>query len=142
MIYLGADHAGFEAKETLKAWLDERGYHYQDCGAHEFVADDDYPDIAQNVGHEVAKNADALGIVICGSGAGMAIAVNKIQGIRAAQAWNEDSAHAARFDDHANILALAGAFTSPTEIFRIVETFLTTQPSNEERHVRRIQKIE
>ncbi len=142
MIYIGADHAGFQTKEALKVWLGEREYHYHDCGAHEFIVDDDYPDIAQNVGHEVARNADALGVLICASGAGMAIAANKIKGIRAAQAWNEDSARAARSDDHANILALSGEYTSHEDMSRIVEVFLKTQPSDEDRHLRRIQKIE
>jgi len=141
MIYIGADHAGFKAKEALKALLIDHGYELNDCGAYEYIPDDDYPDIAQNVAQEVVRTPESLGILLCGSGGGMVIAANKMTGIRAVQAWDEESARLARSHDHANILALAGAGAQDEEMNRIVEAFLTTEPSDEERHLRRIQKI-
>ena len=91
-IALGADHAGFEEKEKLKKTLDEIGVEYEDVGT--FSTDSvDYPDFAQKVGEKVENGEAEQGILVCGSGIGVAIAANKMHGIRAAQAWNEETAN-------------------------------------------------
>lgn len=141
-IYLGADHRGFELKEKLKEWLKDHGYHVEDLGAHKIEPEDDYPDYAIAVAKKVAESPEEnRGVLLCGSGAGMAIAANKIRGIRAAVAWNEQSAGHARTDDDVNIIAIAADWTPPEQAREIVKTFLETPFSAEERHVRRLGKI-
>ena len=94
-IALAADHAGFEEKERLKKTLDEIGVEYEDLGT--FSTDSvDYPDYAKKVGDAVASGEVEQGIIVCGSGIGVAIAANKVHGVRAAQAWNEETARLAR----------------------------------------------
>lgn len=142
MIYLGADHRGFELKEKLKPFLRDLGFDYQDLGASIYNKEDDYPDFAKLVGEKVAADLGSKGILICGSGIGIAIAANKIKGVRAGTALKSEQAAAAVNDEDLNILALSADFLNEDEAKKIVKTFLETKFSGEERHKRRIEKIE
>lgn len=142
MLFIAADHAGYAKKEYLKKYFDAHGILFQDLGAHTFDKRDDYPDYAKKVANEVKKDTTHKGILICGSGQGVCITANKIHGIRAALAWNTQSATYSRTDDNANILCLAGKLLSNKETERIVHTWLQTHFSKKTRHTRRIQKIE
>jgi ribose 5-phosphate isomerase B len=138
-IVLGADHAGFRLKESIKKYLEETGYAVDDVGtmSEESV---DYPDFAASAAHRVADGKDGLGIIVCGTGIGMAIAANKVPGIRAAVVCDLNSAHLAREHNDANVLALAGRKLQNDEAMQIVREFLTT-PFAGGRHQRRIDKI-
>lgn len=142
MLYLGADHRGYSIKEKLKSWLAAQEISYQDLGAAIFNADDDYPDYAAAVAREVAKKPDEnKGIIICGSGAGVCIAANKFPGIRAALATAPEMARAIRNDDDVNVLCLAADFTNEDEASKIVDAWFRVPFGNNERHKRRIAKI-
>ena len=141
MIYLGADHRGFELKEKFKRWLGELGYKHEDMGAFEYNRDDDYPDFAKAVAEKVASEASAKGILICGSGIGVAIAANKIKGMRAGTAANAEQVRASVNDEDLNVLALSADYTSEEQAKEITKTFLETKFSGVERHVRRVNKI-
>lgn len=140
-IYIGADHGGYKLKEELKTWLNEWGYAFEDLGAHKFDANDDYPDFAWPVGVRVGSEADSFGILACRSGQGECIVANKAKGARAALAWNEKEAHAARNDDDANILCLPADYISLDNAKKIVYMFLKTPFAAEERFVRRVNKV-
>jgi ribose 5-phosphate isomerase B len=140
-IYLGADHGGFKLKEEIKNWLKEWGHSFEDFGATKFDPEDDYPDFAWPVAVKVGHEKGALGILICRSGQGECIVANKAKGARAALAWNEQTAHAARNDDDANILCLAADYTTLDTAKKIVQTFLTTPFGTEERFLRRVNKV-
>ncbi len=139
-ILLGADHAGFALRRILADWLIARGYAVAEFGATGETAYD-YPDAAAEVGRRVAANPDALGVLICGTGIGMAIAANKIKGVRAAPCWNVESARLSREHNHANILCLGARLIDPDTAIACLETFLHTAPSQEPRHLRRVEKI-
>lgn len=141
-IYLGADHRGFALKEYIKNYLAGEGRAVVDCGNTDHDESDDYPDYAKAVAERVADEAGAKGILVCGSGNGVAIAANKVRGIRAAVAMTEAQARAARSDEDANIIAIAADYTEQDEVWNIVEAFLSTPFLDAERHMRRIGKIE
>ena len=138
-IALAADHAGFEEKEKLKSELDSLGVEYTDMGT-DSNASVDYPDFARKVAEAVAKGDYERGILLCGSGAGMAIAANKVPGIRSAVAWNEEIARLSREHNNTNVLALAARFTADYEIKNIVKAWLDAE-FDAGRHERRIEKI-
>jgi ribose 5-phosphate isomerase B len=138
-IALGADHAGVALKANIKQLLDERGVAYQDFGTN--TTDSvDYPDYAARVAHEVAGGSFDRGILFCGSGLGMAMAANKISGIRAAAVGDEQAARLSREHNDANVLALGERLTPADTARRIVAAFLET-PFAGGRHERRVQKI-
>ncbi len=142
-VFLGADHRGFELKEKMKEWLKDHGYAVEDLGAHHLDPEDDYPDFAFAVAEKVAESpAEHRGILFCGSGVGMDVAANKFKNIRATVAWNRGSAEHARSHDDANVVSLAADWTPPDVAGEIVRAFLETPFSGEERHVRRLEKIE
>lgn len=142
MLYIGADHGGFGLKEQLKKFFVQQKIEYIDLGAAAFVDGDDYPLYAEKVAREVAKNpAKNLGVLLCRSGQGVAIAANKIKGVRAAVIWNEAEARASRNDDHANILCLPSDYVSLVKARKIVTTWLDTPFSQEARHVKRVKMI-
>lgn len=145
MIYLGADHKGFALKEKLKSWLIEWDYEYEDLGAFEYNKDDDYPDssraVAEKVAFRQAQGQNAKGVLICGSGIGVAIAANKIKGIMAGTAINAKQIHDSVSDEDLNILAISADYTSETEAQEIIKTFLETKFSFASRHIRRVDKI-
>ncbi|MBP9817492.1 RpiB/LacA/LacB family sugar-phosphate isomerase [Candidatus Shapirobacteria bacterium] len=140
MIYIGADHRGFRLKEEIKKWLMENHYESRDLGANEYDKEDDYTDIAIMVGEKVVGD-NGKGVVICGSGAGASIAANKVRGVRAGLCTSEKQAKAARNDDDVNLLCLSADAVSVEDNIRIVEIFLETLFSSEERYIRRINKI-
>lgn len=140
-IYIGADHGGFELKEELKKYLTELGYELSDLGAHTLNQDDDYTDFVIPVAEKVSQDPGSLGIVMGRSGQGEAIATNKVKGIRAAVCFSEEMARRTRDHNNANILSLGADFIDTETAKRIVKVFLETPFSNEERHIRRLNKI-
>lgn len=138
-IAIGADHAGFALKERLKKWLETNGHRTKDFGTYteESV---DYPDFAHPVAEAVEKKEFDLGLLICGSGNGVAMSANKHEGIRAAICWNEDLAALAREHNDANILCLPARFVKPDEAERILDRFLNSSFEGG-RHARRVGKI-
>ena len=141
-IYIGADHRGFALKEYIKNYLAGEGRAIEDCGDKTHDESDDYPDFAKAVASRVADEAGAKGIVLCGSGNGVAMTANKTRGIRAAVAMTAEQARAARSDEDANVIALAADYTEQDEARDIIEAFLSTPFLDAERHMRRIGKIE
>jgi len=141
-VYLGADHGGFELKEKIKVWLGEWGYEYEDMGAKTFDEGDDYPDFVVPVARKVTRDKNGLGIVLGRSGSGEAIAANKVKGVRAAVCLNLEMAVKAREKNDANVLSLGGDYIEEAEAKRVVRAFLEVNFSGDERHVRRLKKIE
>lgn len=140
-IYFGADHAGWELKESLEEFLKQDGYPVIDMGNEHLVNDDDYPDFGHAVAKRVTTDRHARGIVICGNAQGICIVANKVKGVRAATGFNEEVARTSRTDDDANILCLPGRFLTPEEAKKIVKEWLETPFSEAERHVRRLKKV-
>lgn len=147
-IYIGADHGGYNLKEELKRYLVSVGHEVEDMGAATLDMEDDYPDFVVPVALRLSlfaqgklQSEQAVGIVIGRSGNGEAIIANKVKGIRAALCLNENMARLARADNDANILALGADFVDSDTAKRILELFLKTPFSNEERHTRRIKKV-
>ena len=139
-IALGADHAGFEEKETIKRTLDDLGVEYTDMGtgSPESV---DYPDYAKRVAEGVSSGEFEQGLLVCGSGTGMAITANKVHGVRAAVAWNEDIARLAREHNNANVLSLPARFSTPEQMDKIVRAWFAADFEGG-RHERRVEKID
>jgi len=139
-IYLGSDHAGFQLKEKIKNWLNNKNIPYKDLGNTTYDPKDDYPDFAEKVTNTVVKT-NSLGILLCGSAQGMCIAANKIKGARAVIPFSLKEACLAREHNDANIICLSGWYTHFHRATRILERFLTTSFSQEPRHIRRLNKI-
>ena len=138
-IGLAADHAGFEEKEKVKKTLDELGIEYVDLGT--TSADSvDYPDYAKKVAEGVASGEYDQGVLVCGSGTGMAIAANKVRGVRAAVAWSPEIASLARQHNDANILSLPARFVTENDAAKIVKAFFAAN-FERGRHERRVDKI-
>lgn len=140
-IHIAADHAGFELKAALVEHLVAGGHDVVDHGAGTYDAQDDYPAFCFSAGEAVVAEPGSLGIVLGGSGNGEQIAANKVKGIRAALAYNADIARLAREHNDANIVSLGGRMQSLEEAWEIVDTFLNTPFSGEERHARRIEQM-
>lgn len=140
-VFLGADHRGFKLKEFLKARLINDGYTVVDCGNTAYDVNDDYPDFSFAVAKKVIEQKESRGIVICGSGAGVSIAVNKIDGVRAVLGVTPEQVHDARSDDDINIIALASDYLTEPQAEGIVSSFLKTDFDPQERFIRRIGKI-
>ncbi|WP_159801549.1 ribose-5-phosphate isomerase [Arthrobacter zhaoguopingii] len=144
-VHLATDHAGMELSAHLVGHLGTAGYDVVDHGPTEYDPEDDYPRFCINAALAVvadqAAGVEALGIVLGGSGNGEQIAANKVRGIRAALAWNLDTARLARNHNDANIIAVGGRQHSVEEATSIIEAFLAEPFSNDNRHVRRIGKI-
>lgn len=142
MLYIGADHRGYELKEILKAHLMELDFAYEDMGALSYDLNDDYPDFALAVAKKVAENPEEnRGIVICGSGVGADITANKIKGIRSALGFDAAQAKASRNDDNTNVLSLASDFTVKETAKAIVKVWLETSYAKLEKYERRLNKI-
>ena len=141
MIALGCDHGGYELKQEIISYLESKKISYRDYGS--FSPEPaDYPEYAHRVAHAVVNGECEKGILICGTGIGISIAANKVKGIRAAVCTYCFTAEATRLHNDANILALGGRVVGPGLALKIVETFLNTPFSGEERHSRRIAGIE
>lgn len=140
-IHLGCDHAGFEVKEKLVSYLKEKNHEVIDHGAYVYDAQDDYPLFCFLAAQNTAEDENSLGIVLGGSGNGEQIAANKIKGVRAALAWNAEIAKLAREHNNANVIGIGARQHSFEEITEIVDAFINTNFSNDERHIRRINKL-
>jgi ribose 5-phosphate isomerase B len=138
-IAVGADHAGYHLKETLKKFLQGAGYSVDDDGtwSEESV---DYPDFAKKVADRVAKGENQLGILVCGTGIGMSIAANKVEGIRAALAHDAMTARLAREHNDANVLTMGGRVVNDAQAVEIVKDFLSARFLGG-RHERRVEKV-
>lgn len=141
MIGIGSDHGGFALKETIKKHLEERGLEYKDYGTYS-SASCDYPVYGRAVAKAVAAGECELGILICGTGIGISITANKVPGVRAALCSDCFSSAATREHNDANILALGARVLGEGLALKIVDTFLDTPFSHDERHIRRIAMIE
>ncbi len=141
MIALGSDHGGFELKEAIKRHLDSRGIEYKDLGSHSSEAVD-YPEYGRKVANAVVSGECTKGILICGTGIGISMSANKVKGIRCALCHDVFSAKATREHNDANVLAMGGRIVGEGLALMIVDTFLDTPFSGEERHQRRIDLIE
>ncbi|OGF28075.1 ribose 5-phosphate isomerase B [Candidatus Falkowbacteria bacterium RIFOXYC2_FULL_47_12] len=141
VIYLGADHAGFQLKERIKLMLTHEGFVVHDMGNTAFEQTDDYPDFAKLVGEKVAKGRLARGILVCGSGVGMSMAANKVKGVRAVLAYSEAIARAAVEHNSANVLCLGQSYIDMKAAEGVVRAFLDEKPSIEARHKRRVKKM-
>ncbi|MEU8329733.1 ribose-5-phosphate isomerase [Micromonospora sp. NPDC048839] len=140
-VYLGSDHAGFELKVHLANHLAKQGYDVVDVGPHSYDPDDDYPTFCLHTGDQVVADETGLGVVIGGSGNGEQIAANKVAGVRAALAWSVETAQLARQHNDANVVAIGARQHTLDDATGIVEAFLNTPFSGNERHARRIIQV-
>jgi ribose 5-phosphate isomerase B len=159
MIYLATDHTGFELKNKVKEFLEEKGYEAEDCGAFEYDKDDDYPDFISRVAEKVSANLGSVGIIFGGSGQGEAIVANKFPNVRCALFYSlavpvkatdilgKESSDPfeilklTKEHNHANILSVGVRFLKEEDILKAIEIWLETPFSTESRHLRRIEKI-
>jgi ribose 5-phosphate isomerase B len=149
MIYLGADHGGYELKEKIKHFLKQSDYQFKDLGNLIYEKEDDYPDYAFAVAQMVSKEDNVTkpwkqrpkGILMCRSAGGVIIAANKVNGVRAVAVFDTTSAKHSREHNDANIIALSGDWIDETKAKEIVKVWLDTEYSREERHTRRLNKI-
>lgn len=144
-VFLGTDHAGFELKNAIKKYLqDKNEFEIIDCGADKYDAEDDYPDFIKCVGEEINKNREAIGIILGGSGQGEAIVANRFNGVRAI-VYNTDNIEiikVAREHNDANVLSIGARFISEESAVLAVQAFLDSPFSEDERHKRRIKKTD
>jgi ribose 5-phosphate isomerase B len=141
-VAIAADHGGFALKEDLIAWLSKQDYIISDRGAEKFVPGDDYPDYAREIGRFVAAGRAECGILICGSGVGASVAANKIPGVRAGLCHDTYSAHQGVEHDDVNILCLGARVIGLELAKEVVTAFLGASFSGEDRHCRRLQKVQ
>ncbi|GAA2438965.1 ribose-5-phosphate isomerase [Actinomadura vinacea] len=140
-VFLGTDHAGFELKEHLVAWLKANGHEPVDCGALEYDAADDYPPYVLRAAERTVAEPGTLGIVIGGSGNGEAMAANKVKGARAALVWSQETARLAREHNDANVISVGARQHDLDTATEFVRLFLETPYSKEPRHTRRIDML-
>lgn len=142
MLYIAADHGGYPLKEELKIFLVKEGYEVVDLGAEELDLADDYPNFAFKLAEQVTQDKDAGGILICGTGQGMCLAANKVSGIRAVLVHNDFTAKDAADHLDANVICLGGRVTDSETAKKLVKIWLETEFSEDERHMRRLRKVE
>jgi ribose 5-phosphate isomerase B len=140
-IAVGADHGGFPLNERVIEELRAAGHEIMDFGTHDGSQPDDYPDYAREVGEAVQRNEVDIGILICGSGVGAAVAANKLRGVRAALCGDTYSAHQSREHDDCNVLCLGARVTGVELALEIVRAFVAARFTGEERHRRRLAKV-
>ena len=140
-VYLGSDHAGFELKAAIIAWLGEAGHEAVDCGPAGYDPQDDYPVYVLRAAQGTIRDPGSLGVVIGGSGNGEQIAANKVPGIRAALAWTAETARLARQHNDANVLSLGAREYSTEDGVSFAKVFVDTPFSGESRHARRLAMI-
>ena len=141
-IGIAADHGGYELKEQLKQYLEAKGQELTDFGAHALDNADDYPDFVVPLAKSVANKELERGIAVCGSGVGASVAANKIAGARAALINDHFSAHQGVEDDDLNIICLGGRVSGTMLAKELVESFLNARFTGEERHKRRLKKVQ
>ncbi len=140
-VVIGGDHAGFALKQELAIQLRDSAHAIIDVGAHEYTAGDDYPDFAKSLGEAIQNGNAERGILICGSGIGACVAVNKLQGIRAALIADTYSAHQGVEHDDMNVMCLGARVTGSALASELVSAFLGATFQQEERFVRRLNKV-
>jgi ribose 5-phosphate isomerase B len=143
-IFIGADHRGFELKDKIEEYLrEEKNIRVEDVGNYQYDPEDDFPDFAKKVAQAVLQNVENhLGIVICGSGAGVGIVCNRYKGIRCGTAINVDEVKHIRSHDHINVLAIGSDYVNFERAKEMIEAFLETPMSTEKKYLRRIKKID
>lgn len=142
-VYLATDHAGFELKEKIKTFLQEKGYDVEDCGAHTVDPQDDYPDFISRAAEKISQNSDDKAIIFGGSGQGEAMVANKFPHVRAMvfNCENLELIPLGREHNNANMLSIGARFVSEAVAKQAVEVFLATAFPGDERHVRRLEKM-
>jgi ribose 5-phosphate isomerase B len=140
-LHIGSDHAGLELKNELLAHLVNNGHDVTDHGPYEYDALDDYPNFCIPAAQAVAKDPASLGVVIGGSGNGEQISANKVKGIRAVLAWSVETAKLGKEHNNANVVSIGGRMHSIDQCKEIIDAFIATPFSNDERHIRRINKM-
>ena len=140
-IAIGADHAGYPLNERVIEELRNAGHELIDFGTHDGSVPDDYPDYARKVGESIQSGSTEIGILICGSGVGAAVAANKLRGIRAALCGDTYSGHQSRAHDDCNVLCVGARVTGVELALEIVRAFVNARFSSEERHKRRLAKV-
>jgi ribose 5-phosphate isomerase B len=140
-VHLGSDHAGFELKQQIAERIGAGGHEVVDHGPLTYDPDDDYPPYCLRAAAAAAGEPGSLGVVIGGSGNGEQIAANKVRGVRAALAWNLETAKLGRQHNNANVVAVGGRMHSTEEATKFVEVFVNTPFSGDERHIRRIDML-
>ena len=140
-VHVGSDHAGLEFKNTIIEHLKNQGHEVTDHGPFVYDALDDYPQFCIPAAQAVAKDPGSLGVVLGGSGNGEQMAANKVKGVRAALVWSQETAKLAREHNDANVISLGGRMHPEKFCLELVDTFLATPFSGDERHVRRIGQI-
>lgn len=154
IVFIGADHKGFELKEKLKVWLSQNGHQVEDMGATNLDPSDDYPKFAEAVAQHVSLSTSQTdyrttgqestarrGIVLCGSGVGVDIVANKFDGVRSGLGINADQIASARRDDDINVLALAASEIDESQAIEIIKKFLETDFEDADRRTRRLEEI-
>lgn len=141
-IYITADHGGFALKAKLRDYLQQKGYIVTDLGPETLDMDDDYPDYAKKLTSAIQADPAAKGIAICRTSEGMCMAINRVAGMRGASAWNADIAKKSREHNDANVLCLSADAVDDESNAAITEAWLNTPFSGDERHVRRLKKID
>ncbi len=143
-IFIGADHNGFALKSDLATHLTQRGYEVVDEGDNVLKPDDDFPQFAGRVVHAMlgSDESDPKGILLCGSGQGMAMAANRFKGIRASVVWDTHEAKMARNDDDSNVLCLPARVVSSDQAEAIIDTWLKTDYAAAPRFVRRLKELD
>lgn len=146
IIFVAADHNGFELKAIIMEYLKKRGYNVEDAGDTTYNPDDDFPIFAQQAAHKVLQSSDndPRAILTCGSGQGMVMAANRIRGIRAGLGWSRKAAQDLRKDENANVIAIPAILYQPNDplIFDIIEDFLHSPFANAPRYVRRNKELD
>lgn len=140
MIYLGADHRGFELKEKIKRWLKSKGWEFTDLGNDKLDAEDDFPDFAIKVAKKIKKGD--FGILFCGSGVGMDLVANRFPNVRCGLGFTSQQIRIAKRDDNINCLSVAADFTTEEEARPMIEMLIETNFSGSDKYLRRLSKIE
>lgn len=140
-VSIACDHGAYEFKEDIKKYLQDKGYEMLDCGCFSMESCD-YPDFARKAAEAVADGTVDKGIVLCTTGIGVSIVANKVKGVRCALCHNEHTAKMTRLHNDSNVLAMGASQVDSETAHKMVDIFLTTDFSGEERHQRRIDKIE
>ena len=143
-VFIGADHAGYGLKNILREHLHHAGHEAIDVGAKTLDEDDDYPRYAYAMAAKILGEEDdeARGVLVCGSGQGMSMAANRVNGVRAALAWNVESAVAAREDDNANVLVLPARFITEYAAIEMVDAWLEAKFKSDPKYLRRLDELE
>jgi len=142
-VFIAADHRGFDLKNKLVEYLQEKNIRVEDFGNYSLDNEDDYPDFSQKVAQAVQQNPEEnVGIVICGSGIGVSMAVNRFKHIRCGIAFNLDQVQHGRENDHTNVLALASDYTDFETAKKYIDIFLSSQPKLVDKYIRRAKKLD